>query len=90
MDFSTLTNVAFGGIALLGVVLLGLGLLALRRAPSPRLGLAAAAFALVAVEGTLVGYGLIVGGWDAVTLLFLTAVFEAVALVVLFVATLVR
>jgi hypothetical protein len=90
MDFSTLTNIAFGGIALLGVVLLGLALLAVRRAPSPRLGLAAGAFALVAVEGFLVGYGLLVGGWDVVTLLFLTAVFEAVALVVLFVATLAR
>ena len=90
MDFSALTNAAFGGIAVLGAVLFALAVLALRRAPSPRLGLAAAGFALVTIEGAIVGYGLIVGGWDVVTLLFLTAVFAAVALVVLFAATLVR
>ena len=44
MDFSTWTNIAFAGVAVFGTVLFALSLLALRRSPSPRMGLVAGGF----------------------------------------------
>lgn len=90
MDTSTLTNVAFAGIAVFGAVLTVLALLAFRRAPSPRMGLVASGFLLITVQGVVVGYGLFAAGWDAGTLLLISAGFEAALLAVLFAATLVR
>jgi hypothetical protein len=90
MDTSTLTNVAFAGIAVFGAVLTVLALLALRRAPSPRMGLVAGGFLLITVQGIIVGVGLFTGGWDTGTLLLISAGFEAALLAVLFAATLVR
>jgi hypothetical protein len=90
MDTSTLTNVAFAGIAVFGAVLTALALLAYRRAPSPRMGLVATGFVLITVQGIVVGVGLFTGGWDTGTLLLLSAGFEAALLAVLFAATLVR
>lgn len=90
MDTDALTNIAFAGIAVFGAVLTGLALLAYRRAPSPRIGMVAAGFALITVQGILVGVGLFTGGWDTGTLLLLSAGFEAALLAVLFAATLVR
>lgn len=90
MDTSTLTNVAFAGIAVFGAVLTGLALLAYRRAPSPRMGLVATGFLLITVQGIVVGVGLFTNGWDVGTLLLISAGFEAALLAVLFAATLVR
>ena len=90
MDVATLTSVAFAGIAVFGAVLTIFAALAVRRAPSPRMGLVASGFALITVQGVLVGVGLFSGGWDAGTLLLLSALFEAALLLVFFVATLVR
>ena len=90
MDVATLTSIAFAGIAVFGAVLTVLAALAARRAPSPRMRLVAGGFALIALQGVLVGVGLFTSGWDAATLLLLSALFEAALLVVLFVATLVR
>ena len=90
MDISTWTNVAFAGIAAFGAVLSGLALLALRRAPSPRMGLVAAGFLLITLQGVVVAVGLFAGGWSPANLLLLSAAFEAALLAVLFVATLLR
>ncbi len=90
MDLGPLTNVAFAGIAVFGAVLTALGSLAYRRAPSPRMALVTLGFALIMVQGIVVGLGLFTGGWDSPTLLLLSAGFEAALLVVLFAATLVR
>lgn len=90
MDTGTLTNIAFAGIAVFGAVLTALAALAYRRAPSPRMGMVAAGFALITVQGIVVGVGLFTGGWDAGRLLLLSAGFEAALLAVLFAATLVR
>lgn len=90
MDTSTLTNIAFAGIAVFGAVLTALAALAYRRAPSPRMGLVATGFALITLQGIIVGVGLFTGGWDPATLLLVSAGFEAALLAVLFVATLVR
>ncbi len=90
MDFSTWTNVAFAGIAVFGLVLLALSLLALRRAPSPRMGLVAGGFLVIAVQGIVIGALLFLGGASPAFLLFVSALFEVVLLVVLFLATLVR
>ncbi|HZY69913.1 MAG TPA: hypothetical protein VFF67_02905 [Thermoplasmata archaeon] len=90
MDVSAFTNAAFAGIAVLGFVLTGLALLAVRRAPSPRMALVASGFGLVAVEGVVVSFGLLVAGWDAVTLLLVTAILQAIVLLALFAATLLR
>ena len=90
MDLTALANVAFAGVALFGAVLTGLALLAFRRAPSPRMGLVAAGFGLIALQGAIVSIGLFTSGWGPTDLLALSALFEAGLLVVLFVATLVR
>lgn len=90
MDPTALANLAFAGIAVFGAVLTGLALLALRRAPSPRMGLVASGFGLITVQGIVVGVGLFSGGWDLGTLLLVSAALEALLLVVLFAATLVR
>ncbi len=90
MDLTPLTNATFAGIAVFGAVLTGLGGLAYRRAPSPRMALVSLGFALITVQGILVGVGLFTGGWDPATLLLFSAGFEAALLVVLFAATLVR
>ena len=90
MDLTAWTNIAFAGIAVFGAVLFVLALSALRRAPSPRMGLVAAGFLLITVQGVVVAVGLFTAGWAPATLLFVSAAFEAVLLVVLFVATLLR
>lgn len=90
MDFSTWTNAAFAAVVVFGLVLFGLSLLALRRAPSPRMGLVASGFLVVALQGIVIGVLLFAGGASPDLLLFLSAVFEVVLLVVLFAATLVR
>ena len=90
LDTAAWTNVAFAGIAVFGAVLSALALLAFRRGPSPRMGLVAAGFLLITVQGVVVAVGLFSGGWAPATLLLLSAAFEASLLVVLFVATLLR
>jgi len=90
MDVATLTTAAFAGIAAFGAILTILGGLAVRRAPSPRMGLVAGGFFLITLQGVVVGLGLFTAGWDDATLLLISALFEASLLVVLFVATLVR
>lgn len=90
MDFSAWTNVAFAGIAVFGAVLFILSLLALRRAPSPRMGLVAGGFLVIATQGIAIGVLLFLGGASPDFLLFLSALFEVVLLIVLFSATLVR
>jgi len=90
MDTASITNLAFAGIAVFGAVLSALALLALRRTRSPRMGFVAAGFLLITVQGVVVGLGLFTGGWDAATLLLLSAAFEAALLAVLFLATLMR
>lgn len=90
MDFSVWTNIAFAGVAVFGAVLLGLSVLALRRARSPRMGLVASGFLVITLQGVVVAGLLFLGGASPDLLLFLSALFEAVLLVVLFLATLVR
>jgi CHASE2 domain-containing sensor protein len=90
MEFGTLTNVAFAGVAVFGVVLSAVAVLAARRVRSPRMVLVASGFVLLAVQGIVVGASLFAGGADLSFLLFLCAMFEAAVLVVLFLATLVR
>lgn len=90
MDLTTWTNAAFAGIAVFGAVLTGLAVLAVRRSPSPRMGLVATGFGLITLQGVVVGVGLFAGGWDPASLLLVSAAFEAALLFVLFVATLVR
>jgi hypothetical protein len=90
MDFSTWTNIAFAGVAVFGAVLLVLSLLALRRAPSPRMGLVAGGFVVITLQGVVIGALLFLGGAPQDLLLFLSAIFEAILLLVLFLATLVR
>jgi hypothetical protein len=90
MDTQTLANIAFAGVAVFAAILAGISLAAVRRSRSPRMGLVASGFLLITVQGILVGYGLFNGGWDPISLLLLTAVFEAALLLVLFLATLVR
>lgn len=90
MDFSTWTNAAFAGVAVFGAVLFLLSLLAVRRAPSPRMGLVAGGFLVIAVQGIVIGVLLFTGGASPDLLLFLSAMFEVALLIVLFSATLVR
>lgn len=90
MDVTTAANIAFAGIAVFGAVLTGLAVLAVRRAPSPRMGLVAAGFGLITVQGIAVGVGLFEGGWSLPSLLLLSAALEAALLFVLFIATLIR
>jgi len=90
MDFSSWTNVAFAGVAVFGAVLLVLSLLAVRRAPSPRMGLVAGGFFVITAQGVVIGALLFMGGAAPDFLLFLSAIFEAALLIVLFLATLVR
>ena len=90
MDLTAWTNAAFAGIAVFGAFLTGLAILAVRRSPSPRMGLVATGFGLITVQGLVIGVGLFTGGWDTGTLLLISAAFEAVLLLVLFVATMVR
>jgi hypothetical protein len=90
MDFSVWTNIAFAGVAVFGAVLLGLAVLALRRAPSPRMGLVAGGFLVITLQGLVVAGLLFLGGAAPDLLLFLSALFEAVLLVILFLATLIR
>ncbi|MGI0053109.1 MAG: hypothetical protein ACRECR_02460 [Thermoplasmata archaeon] len=90
MDYSGWTNAAFAGVAVLGLVLTSIALFALRRSPSPRMALVTTGFALLAVQGIVVGASLFLGGADLSQLLFLCALFEAAVLVVLFLATLAR
>jgi hypothetical protein len=90
MDFSTWTNIAFAGVAVFGAVLLVLSLLALRRAPSPRMGLVAGGFLVITLQGVVIGSLLAQGSASVDVLLFLSAIFEAILLIVLFLATLVR
>jgi hypothetical protein len=90
MDLASWTNVAFAGVAAFGAVLLALSLLAVRRAPSPRMGLVALGFFVITAQGVVIGALLFLGGASLNLLLFLSAIFEAVLLLVLFLATLVR
>lgn len=90
MDAATLTTIAYAGIAAFGAILTALALLAVRRAPSPRMALVASGFLLITLQGVAVGLGLLTVGWSASDLLLVSALFEAVLLGVLFVATLVR
>jgi hypothetical protein len=90
MDFSAWTNIAFAGVAVFGAVLFVLSLLAVRRAPSPRMGLVAGGFLVITLQGVVIGALLFLGGASANLLLFLSAIFEAILLIVLFMATLVR
>ena len=90
MDLALVTNIAYAGIAAFGALLTALGFLAVRRAPSPRMGLVAGGFLLITLQGLVVGVGLFTGGWATSTLLLVSALFEAALLAVLFVATLVR
>jgi hypothetical protein len=90
MDFSAWTNVAFAGVAVFGAVLFALSLLALRRSPSPRMGLVGGGFLVITLQGVVIGTLLFLGGASTDLLLFLSAIFEAILLIVLFLATLVR
>ena len=90
MDLGTLTNVAFAGVAVFGMVLTGVAALAARRVRSPRMVLVAFGFLLIAIQGIVIGVTLFAGGADLSILLFLSALFEAAVLVVLFLATVVR
>jgi hypothetical protein len=90
MDLGTLTNVAFAGVAVFGMVLTGVAALAARRVRSPRMVLVAFGFLLIAIQGIVIGVTLLAGGADLSILLFLSALFEAAVLVVLFLATVVR
>ena len=90
MDFSAWTNVAFAGVAVFGAVLFVLSLLALRRAPSPRMGLVAGGFLVITLQGVVIAALLFQGAASIDLLLFLSAIFEAILLIVLFLATLVR
>jgi hypothetical protein len=90
MDLASWTNAAFAGVAVFGAVLFGLALAAFQRARSPRMALAASGFLVIAIQGVVVGLLLFTGGATTDALLFLSALFEAVLLVVLFLATLVR
>ncbi len=90
MDFGTATNIAFAGVAVFGVVLTAIAVAAARRVRSPRMALVAAGFALIALQGIVIAAALFDGGADLSFLLFLSALFEASVLVVLFLATLVR
>ena len=90
MEYETVANVAFAGVAVFAAILSGIALAAYRRTRSPRMGLVAAGFVLLTVQGLLVGIGLFQGGWDPLVLLLVCAGFEAGLLVVLFLATLVR
>jgi hypothetical protein len=90
MDLAGWTNVAFAGVAVFGAFLLGLAILAYRRAPAPRMALVAGGFLVITVQGVVVGVLLFAQYGTPDTLLFLSAIFEALLLVVLFLATLVR
>ncbi|MCI4347483.1 MAG: hypothetical protein L3J97_02545 [Thermoplasmata archaeon] len=90
MDFASWTNVAFAGVAVFGAVLLVLSLLAVRRAPSPRMALVTGGFLVITTQGIVIGALLFLGGASSESLLFLSALFEVVLLIVLFLATLVR
>lgn len=90
MDLGTLTNIAFAGVAVFGVVLTGIAIAAARRVRSPRMALVATGFALIALQGIVIAAALFGGGGDLALLLFVSALFEASVLVVLFLATLVR
>lgn len=90
MDLLTIAVVAYAGIAVLGGVLTGIAAFALRRSPSSRMALVTGGFALIMVQGIVVGVGLLTAGWDLVSLLVLSAVFEAALLIVFFIATIVR
>ncbi len=90
MDLGAWTNVAFAGVAVFGAVLFALSALALRRAPSPRMGLVTAGFLVITLQGVVIGSLLFDGSASADVLLFVSAVFEAALLLVLFLATLVR
>jgi hypothetical protein len=90
MDLLAVTNLAFAGVAVFAAILSAIAVAALRRAPSPRMGLVATGFLLVTVQGIVVGIGLFGGIWSPEALLLLTAIFEAGLLAVLFLATLVR
>lgn len=90
MDSNSWLNVAFAAIAVFGAALSGFALVAVRRNPSPRLGLVAGGFLLITVQGLVIGIGLFTGGISIANLLLLCAAFEAGLLAVLFAATLVR
>jgi ABC-type Fe3+ transport system permease subunit len=90
MDWGTFTNIAFAGVAVFGLVLTGIAIAAAARVRSPRMVLVATGFLLIAVQGLVVGVSLFLGGADPGFLLFVSALFEAALLLVLFLATLVR
>ncbi len=90
MDYSAWTNAAFAGVAVFGLLLTVIAVLAVRRVPSPRMALVAAGFGLIAAQGIVVGGSLFLGGANLSFLLFLSALFEAAVLVVLFLATVAR
>jgi hypothetical protein len=90
LDLTSIAVIAYAGIAVLGGVLTAIAAFALRRSPSSRMGLVTAGFALIMVQGIIVGVGLFTQGWDLVSLLVVSAVFEAALLVVFFIATIVR
>ena len=90
MDFTSWTNAAFAGVAAFGAVLFGLSLAALRRARSPRMAFVAVGFLVITAQGVVVGVLLFAAAATPGAILFLSALFEAALLVVLFLATLVR
>lgn len=90
MDLGTLTSVAYAGVAVFGLVLTAIAVAAARRVRSPRMALVAGGFLVIAVQGIVVVGSLFQGTNDLALLLFVSAIFEAAVLVVLFLATLVR
>ncbi len=90
MDLGTLTSVAYAGVAVFGLVLTAIAVAAARRVRSPRMALVAGGFLVIAVQGIVVVGSLFGGTSDLALLLFVSAIFEAAVLVVLFLATLVR
>lgn len=90
MDSATLANAVYAGIAVFAAILAGIALTAAGRTRSPRMGLVATGFLLLTIQGIVVTWGLFASGWDPMSLLLLSAGFEAGLLVVLFLATLVR
>jgi hypothetical protein len=90
MDLGSLTSIAYAGVAVFGLVLTAIAVAAARRVRSPRMALVAGGFLVIALQGIVVAASLFVADADLALLLFVSAIFEAAVLVVLFLATLVR
>jgi hypothetical protein len=90
MDLGTSTDIAYAGVAVFGLVLAAMAILAARRVRSLRMAFVAAGFLLIAAQGLYIGVSLFWATTDLATLLFVSALFEAAVLLVLFLATLLR